>query len=70
MLYNSTVVVDNEIESSYTWTNLIQGIYHFSVVASTSAGPGEAASMMLSISKLFDSYVFIIITHGNKKVSM
>ena len=49
MLYNSTILVEDNIESSYTWTNLIQGDYQFSVVGSTSTGPGEAASMMLSI---------------------
>ena len=49
MLYNSTTIVEDNIESSYTWTNLIQGDYQFSVVGSTSTGPGEAASMMLSI---------------------
>ena len=34
---------------SYTWIELIQGRYQFSVVASTSTGPGESASLMLSI---------------------
>ena len=33
----------------YTWTNLIQGRYQFSVVASTRIGAGEIASLMLSI---------------------
>ena len=51
-LYNYTILqVDNtcsSIESSYTWDNLIQGEYQFSVVAFTSKGPGEAASLMLS----------------------
>ena len=53
MLYNSIILqVDNGGGSilSYTWTDLIQGRYHFSVVASTRAGSGEAASLMLSIS--------------------
>ena len=43
--------VDNtcsSIEPSYTWSNLIQGEYQFSVVAFTSEGPGEAANLMLS----------------------
>ena len=43
--------VDNtcsSIEPSYTWSNLIQGNYQFSVVAFTSKGPGEAANLMLS----------------------
>ena len=35
-------------ELSYTWNNLIQGRHQFSVVAFTSKGPGEAASLMLS----------------------
>ena len=34
--------------SSYTWSNLIQGDYQFSVVAFTSKGPGEAANLTLS----------------------
>ena len=58
MLYNSTILVEDNIKSSYTWTNLIQGDYQFSVVGSTSTGSGEAASMMLSImliSKLVNS---------------
>ena len=36
------------IESSYTWDNLIQGEYQFSVVAFTDKGPGKAASLTLS----------------------
>ena len=36
------------VESSYTWGNLIQGEYQFSVVAFTSKGPGEAANVTLS----------------------
>ena len=36
------------MESSYTWSNLIQGEYQFSVVAFTSKGPGEAANLTLS----------------------
>ena len=38
----------SSIESSNTWNNLIQGEYQFNVVAYTSQGPGEAASLMLS----------------------
>ena len=34
--------------SSYTWNNLIQGEYQFSVVAFTSKGPGEATNLTLS----------------------
>ena len=49
---NSILKVDNSgsycMESSYTWSNLIQGEYQFSVVAFTSKGPGEAANLMLS----------------------
>ena len=48
----SILKVDNScscsIESSYTWSNLIQGEYQFSVVAFTSEGPGEAANSILS----------------------
>ena len=48
----SILQVDNScscsIESSYTWDNLIQGEYQFSVVAFTDKGPGEAASLTLS----------------------
>ena len=43
--------VDNtcsSIEPSYTWSNLIQGNYQFSVVGFTIKGPGEAANLMLS----------------------
>ena len=36
------------MESSYIWSNLIQGEYQFSVVAFTSKGPGEAANLILS----------------------
>ena len=53
VLYNYTILqVDNtcscSIESSYTWSNLIQGDYQFTVVAFTSKGPGEASSLLLS----------------------
>ena len=52
MLYNfsSILRVDNDVGNilSYTWTDLIQGRYQFSVVAFTRVGPGEAASLMLS----------------------
>ena len=34
---------------SYTWIEIIQGRYQFSVMASTNAGLGESASLMLSI---------------------
>lgn len=36
------------IEASYTWSDIIQGEYQFSVVAFTSKGPGKAANLMLS----------------------
>ena len=37
----------NTAESSYTWPNLIhQGVYNFTVVASTSEGPGVAEHLM------------------------
>ena len=52
VFYNYTILqVDNScssIESSYTWSNLIQGEYQFSVVAFTSEGQGEAANLTLS----------------------
>ena len=51
MLYNFSILrVDNGGGSilSYTWTDLIQGRYQFSVVAFTRVGPGEVASLMLS----------------------
>ena len=36
--------------SSYTWTNLVyQGRYQFSVVAFTSAGPGEVAILIYNV---------------------
>ena len=49
-IYNSAILeVDgnSNSDSSYTWTNLIQSEYQFSVVAFTAQGPGEAASLML-----------------------
>ena len=52
MLYNFTILPVNNGGGrvlSYTWIELIQGRYQFSVVASTSTGPGESASLMLSI---------------------
>ena len=50
MFYNFTILAADKscIESSYTWTDLIQGEYQFSVVAFTSKGPGEAANVILS----------------------
>ena len=43
--------VDNGggVDLSYTWTDLVQGEYDFSVVALTGAGSGDAANLMLSI---------------------
>ena len=53
IFHNYTILqVDNtcsSIELSYTWSNLIQGEYQFSVVAFTSEGPGTAANLTLSI---------------------
>ena len=51
-VYNSIVqpADRSSIESSYTWSVLIQGTYQFSVVAFTSVGPGDADSVMVSIS--------------------
>ena len=40
----------SSIESSYTWRNLIEGDYQFSVTAFTNHGRGETASLMLSTS--------------------
>ena len=37
----------NSSDSSYTWTDLTQSEYQFSVVAFTAQGPGETASLML-----------------------
>ena len=34
---------------SYRWTDLSQGTYNFTVVASTAVGLGEAADVTLSI---------------------
>ena len=51
MLYNFSILrVDNggDIILSYTWTDLIQGRYQFSVVAFTRVGPGEVANLTLS----------------------
>ena len=51
MFYGSIIMqVDNggSIELSYTWTDLIQGIYQFRVVAFTAVGPGDATSLILS----------------------
>ena len=41
---------NGSIVSSYTWNNLVyQGRYQFSVVAFTSAGPGEVAILMYNV---------------------
>ena len=52
IFYNYTIIqVDNtcsSIESSYTWNNLIQGEYQFTVITFTSKGPGEPANITLS----------------------
>ena len=50
MFYFSILQVDNGggIILSYTWTDLIQGRYQFSVVAFTRVGPGDVVSLMLS----------------------
>ena len=52
IFYNNTIIqVDNTcsgIESSYTWSNLAQGEYQFSVIAYTNKGPGEPANLTLS----------------------
>ena len=51
-MYNYTIIqVDNAcsgIESSYTWSNLVQGEYQFSVIAYTNKGPGGPANLTLS----------------------
>ena len=52
LAYNSAFLqtdINSDVDSSYTWSNLIQGRYQFSVVAFTSKGPGKAASFMLSV---------------------
>ena len=38
----------SNIRSSYVWTDIIPARHQFSVVALTSKGPGEAATLMLS----------------------
>ena len=54
IFYNYTILqVDNtcsSIELSYTWSNLVQGEYQFSVVACTSEGPGEDGAANLTLS--------------------
>ena len=52
MFYNFIILAENNssIESSYPWTDLIQGAYQFSVVAFTSKGPGEVATLILPLS--------------------
>ena len=42
----------SSIESSYTWNNLMEGDYQFSVTAFTNQGRGGAASLMLSTSSI------------------
>ena len=42
-----------------TWTNLIEGSYNFSVVASTEVGAGEAANLTRSIT--FSKWIIITI---------
>ena len=53
IIYDSIILQVNNTcsstESSYTWTNLTQGEYEFSVIAYTSKGQGETASLMISI---------------------
>ena len=51
-------------ESLYTWTDLIQGRYQFSVVAFTSKGPGEAASLMLSTLSNNGTKLYCAIANG------
>ena len=51
---NSTIlsVLDNKTEFLYTWTNLVyQGRYHFSVIAFTKQGPGDAATVMFNVER-------------------
>ena len=45
-------------ELSYTWNDLIQGIYQFRVVAFTRTGSGDADTLILST--LFNEGKFII----------
>ena len=62
MLYNFSILqVDNGGGSilSYTWTDLIQGRYQFSVIAFTSTGQGEAASLTLTLSTLPNNGKFL-----------
>ena len=55
--------INSSIESSYTWTNLIQGNYQFSVVAFTSKGQGEAASLILVIIRTHSSKLHSKVEH-------
>ena len=44
------LVNNNNPESLYTWTNLVyQARYQFSVVAFTSQGPGDAATLIVDV---------------------
>ena len=45
-------------ELSYTWNDLIQGIYQFRVVAFTRTGSGDADTLILST--LFNEGKFIM----------
>ena len=66
----------HSIESSYTWTDLIQSRHQFSVVAFTSKGPREPATLMLPTlftngKETVDIYtVEPVNVHGHLKISM
>ena len=64
IIYDSIILPVNNIcsstESSYTWTNLTQGEYEFSVIAYTSKGSGKAASLMISTLPNYGKLIIIV----------
>ena len=64
IIYDSIILQVNNIcssiESSYTWTNLTQSEYEFSVIAYTSKGPGKAASLMISTLPKYGKLIIIL----------
>ena len=59
----------SNIRSSYVWTDLIPTRHRFSVVAFTSKGPGEAATLMLStlpvksVVYIYSTYQSLLVTN-------
>ena len=56
--------------SSYTWTDLTQGQYQFSVVAYTSKGSGETASLMIFILNNGTLIIIIIVKNQDLRVNI